>query len=162
MPNPVVSFEIRGPDPERLRRFYSEVFGWDMFVFPGGGYTGIETAAHTHDEASGNVTYTGDDAYMNEGVVLGSQGLQPVWKFAGERDWRSFLPGVAGGGIGEGAPSVSFYIQVPALEAALDAVAKGGGATVLPPTEVAPAIFIATFSDPAGNLIGLNLAPARG
>ena len=44
MPNPVVSFEIRGPNPERLRKFYADVFGWDMFVFPGGGYTGIETA----------------------------------------------------------------------------------------------------------------------
>src|SRR5687767_4726166 len=160
MPNPVVSFEIRGPDPERLRRFYTEVFGWDTFVFPGG-YAAVETSSHTHDEATGNVAYTGEDAYMNEGVVLGSQGSQPVWKFAGERDWRSFLPGAAGGGIGEGAPSVSFYIQVPDLQAALNAVAKGGGATVLPPTEVAPAIFIATFSDPAGNVIGLNLAPAR-
>ena len=149
MPNPVVSFEIRGPDPERLRRFYTEVFSWEMFTFPGG-YAAVETSSHIHDEATGNVTYTGEDAYMNDGVVLKSQGSQPAWKFAGEQEWRSFLPGTSGGGIGEGPASVGFYIQVPELEAALDAVTKAGGATVMAPTEVAPGVIIATFSDQQG------------
>jgi predicted enzyme related to lactoylglutathione lyase len=54
-----------------------------------------------------------------------------------------------------------FYIQVPDLEVALDSVTKGGGAVVLPPTNVAPEVFIATFSDPAGNVVGLTRAPVR-
>ena len=29
MANPVVHFEIIGPDPDALRRFYSALFGWD-------------------------------------------------------------------------------------------------------------------------------------
>lgn len=155
MPNPVVSFEIRGPDTELLKRFYADVFGWEMFSFPSG-YTAIETSTHQHDDATGEVTYTGADAFMNDGVVIGSSGAQPAWKFSGERAWRSFQPGVAGGGIGEGAPSVSFSIEVADLESALADVTAGGGTVVLPPTEVAPGVVIATFADPAGNVIGLN------
>ena len=29
MGNPVVHFELIGPDPARLRHFYSQLFGWD-------------------------------------------------------------------------------------------------------------------------------------
>lgn len=151
----MVSFEIRGPDTELLKRFYANVFGWEMFSFPGG-YTAVETSAHHHDEATGAVTYTGADAFMNDGVVIGSSGAQPAWKFNGESAWRSFQAGVAGGGIGEGAAAVSFYIQVPDLDLALADVTAGGGTVVLPPTEVAPGVVIATFADPAGNVIGLN------
>lgn len=30
MPNPVLSFEIRGRDAARRRRFYADVFGWQV------------------------------------------------------------------------------------------------------------------------------------
>jgi uncharacterized protein len=30
VPNPVVHFEIVGPDAEKLLRFYSDVFGWSI------------------------------------------------------------------------------------------------------------------------------------
>jgi predicted enzyme related to lactoylglutathione lyase len=160
MPNPVVSFEIRGPDPARLRQFYADAFGWEAFVFPGGDYAGIETEQHTHDESSGTVTYTGEDANMNSGVVIGSVYGQPAWKYQGESNWRSFVPGVAGG-IGRGDSAVRFYIQVADLRAALDAVSKAGGREVMAPTEVAPNVSIATFSDPAGNVLGLSRAPAK-
>jgi predicted enzyme related to lactoylglutathione lyase len=30
MANPVVHFELIGPDPARLRAFYSALFGWDV------------------------------------------------------------------------------------------------------------------------------------
>jgi predicted enzyme related to lactoylglutathione lyase len=29
MANPVVHFEITGPDPDQLRRYYAGLFGWD-------------------------------------------------------------------------------------------------------------------------------------
>lgn len=161
MPNPVVSFEIRGPDAGRLREFYQAVFGWQTFMFPSG-YAAVETTAHDHDEATGTMTFTGDDAYMNEGVTIGSAYGQAAWKFAGESSWRTFEPGLAGGGIGEGEPGLMFYIQVPDLDAALARVTAAGGTVLLQPTEVAPNVTIANFGDPAGNRVGLTLEPARG
>ena len=157
MPNPVVSFELRGPDLTRLRQFYADVFGWDIYVFPGGQYSGVETSAHTHDEKTGATTYTGKDAFMNEGVETNEEKGHRGWRYKGESNWRGFEPGISGG-IGLGPASVMFYIQVPDLEAALADVDRGGGSTVLPPTNVAPDVWIATFSDPAGNVVGLALA----
>lgn len=160
MPNPVVSFEIRGPNAARLRDFYTSVFGWQTFMFPGG-YAAVETTSHDHDDAAGTMTFTGEDAYMNEGVTIGSAYGQPAWKFAGEPSWRTFEPGAAGGGIAEGEPYLLFYIQVPDLDAALARVTAAGGTVLLPPTEVAPNVIIANFGDPAGNRVGLTRAPAR-
>lgn len=160
MPNPVVSFEIRGPDAARLREFYSSVFGWQTFLFPSG-YAAVETTAHDHDDATGTMTFTGEDAHMNEGVTIGSAYGQPAWKFSGERDWRTFEPGAAGGGIAEGEPALMFYIQVPDLDAVLARVTEAGGTVLLPPTEVAPNVVIANFGDPAGNRVGLTLRAAR-
>lgn len=30
MPNPVVHFEIIGRDPQKLQKFYSDLFGWEL------------------------------------------------------------------------------------------------------------------------------------
>ncbi len=157
MPNPVVSFEIRGPDPALLRTFYADAFGWEIFPFSET-YAGIETASHTHDEATGATTYTGADAHMNEGVEMGSEGGQPTWRFRGEATWRYFEPGVSGGVAFGATPAVSIYIQVSDLGTALAEVERHGGRMVQPPTEVAPNVHVASFSDPAGNVIGLVLA----
>jgi len=63
------------------------------------------------------------------------------------------------GGIGqaqEGAPPyVTFYVQVPDLQAHLDKVEDLGGKTILPPTEIPNVVTIAMFQDPEGNSIGL-------
>lgn len=156
MPNPVVSFEIRGRDAERLRAFYAGVFGWQVEVFPGGAYAGVETAQHTHEE-DGTSRYVGADIHMNE-VQQGTAYGLPAWRFAGEQSWRGYEAGVSGG-IGEGEPAVSFYIQVADLEAALAAVASAGGSRIQEPTEVAPNVVIATFADPEGNQMGLIRRP---
>ena len=158
MPNPVVSFEVRGPDPEVLHQFYRNVFGWDVFVFPGGAYAGVETAAHTHDEATGATTYTGPDAHMNGGVETRDEPGNRGWRFKGEAAWREFATGVSGG-IGRGPAAVTFYIQVPDLAAALAAVEAHGGQTTQSPTEVAPSVIIAGFRDPAGNEVAPIRAP---
>jgi predicted enzyme related to lactoylglutathione lyase len=155
MPNPVVSFEIRGPDTAALRRFYGGVFGWEMFEFSPA-YAGVETSSHTHDEATGATTYTGEDAYMNDGVLIGSSGGQPGWKFPGEPRWRGFETGIAGGIALAGGPAVTFYIQVDDVEATLATVEQHGGSVVRRPEEVAPNVVIAAFRDPAGNEIGLS------
>lgn len=156
MPNPVVSFEIRGRDTARLRAFYADVFGWQVEVFPGGTYAGVETAAHTHEE-DGTSRYVGADAHMND-VEHGTAYGLPAWRFAGEQSWRGYDAGVSGG-IGEGPPGVSFYIQVPDLEAALARVVEAGGTRVQEPIEVAPNVVIATFADPEGNQLGLIRRP---
>jgi uncharacterized protein len=65
-----------------------------------------------------------------------------------------------GGGIGAAPPGsaghVTFYIQVPDLDATLAMVGSLGGKTVMPPMEVAPGTTIATFTDPEGHLVGLT------
>lgn len=38
MSNPVVWFEISGNDPQRLRKFYADVFGWQINAKDGSGY----------------------------------------------------------------------------------------------------------------------------
>jgi predicted enzyme related to lactoylglutathione lyase len=156
MPNPVVSFEIRGGDTAALRDFYAAAFGWEMFTFPSG-YALVETASHEHSEDERSV-YTGDDAFMNDGVVVGSQYGQPAWKFQGEHDWRMFAPGVDGG-IGQGEARVTIYVQVPDIGAILARVVGLGGVEIQPATEVAPGVVTGFFADPAGNHIGLILRP---
>jgi hypothetical protein len=152
MPNPVVHFEIIGRDAARLRQFYSDAFGWGVEVIPGG-YGLFETAKHVHDE-SGATSYTGEDAYMNEGVLVGSAWGLPAWKYPGRPHWQAFEPGI-GGGIGAGEARVSISIQVPDLRAALDRVVELGGCVVREIEEVAPSVIVASFADPERNVIGL-------
>jgi predicted enzyme related to lactoylglutathione lyase len=67
--------------------------------------------------------------------------------------------GSIGGGVGsapEGAPGyVTFYVQVPDLEATLKKVASMGGKTIVPPTEIPNMVTFAMFQDPEGNAVGL-------
>jgi predicted enzyme related to lactoylglutathione lyase len=61
-----------------------------------------------------------------------------------------------GGGIGgtQDTPRVTFYIQVPDINATLDRAATLGAATVMPRTDIGM-IVMAQFRDPEGNIIGL-------
>ena len=62
------------------------------------------------------------------------------------------------GGIGgtNGGPNrVTFYIQVPDLQAFLDKAERMGGKTVMPPMEIPDMVSLALFSDPEGNIVGL-------
>jgi hypothetical protein len=67
--------------------------------------------------------------------------------------------GSIGGGVAgaqEGMPGyVTFYVQVPDLQATLKQVANMGGKTVVPPTEIPNMVTFALFSDPEGNMVGL-------
>ncbi len=65
--------------------------------------------------------------------------------------------GIAGG-IGDapdGKSRVTFYVQVPDLQATLERAEKLGGKTVMKPTEIPGAVTMAHLIDPEGNLIGL-------
>jgi uncharacterized protein len=63
------------------------------------------------------------------------------------------------GGVGQsddGKPRSSVYAQVPDLQATLDKVVALGGSVLMPPTEIPGVAWLALFSDPAGNVVGLT------
>ena len=65
--------------------------------------------------------------------------------------------GIGGGVAGyEGVDSVvTFYVEVPDVEAALAQAEALGGARVMGPEEIMPGTTIGQFTDPEGHLIGL-------
>ena len=64
-----------------------------------------------------------------------------------------------GGGVGSGpegyAGHVTFYVEVPDVEASLAQAEGLGGARVFGPDEIMPGLVIGQFTDPEGHLIGL-------
>ena len=118
MGQPVVHFEVVGQDGDKLKAFYSNLFGWEFEDAPGP---------------------------MNYGVV--------------PRDGNTNPEGIGiGGGVGgvEGdSGHVTFYVEVPDIEAALTKAESLGGKRLRGPDEVPGAgIVIAHFSDPEGHVIG--------
>jgi uncharacterized protein len=69
-----------------------------------------------------------------------------------------------GGGIGEepaGMPGhLTFYVEVPDVEAALAEAEQLGGKRLMGPTEVQPGVELGQFSDPEGHMVGLLKGPA--
>jgi predicted enzyme related to lactoylglutathione lyase len=67
-----------------------------------------------------------------------------------------------GGGIGQGPDGydghVTFYVEVPDVEAALRKAEGLGGTRVMGPEQVDEGIEIAQFLDPQGNVVGLMKA----
>ena len=120
MGQPVVQFEVIGKDGEKLRSYYSELFGWEF------------------------------------GDVIGPTNYAVV-----PRDGNTNADGVGiGGGVGtvpEGyGGHVTFYVEVPDVEAALAKAESLGGTRMMGPDKVPEAdIEIALFTDPEGHVIGL-------
>jgi predicted enzyme related to lactoylglutathione lyase len=118
MGQPVVHFEIVGTDGEKLRSYYSDLFGWEFDA----------------------------DNPMNYGVV--------------QRDGNTNADGAGiGGGVGVGPEGyeghVTFYIEVPDVEAALAKAESLGGSRVMGPDKVMDTIEIGLFTDPEGHTIGV-------
>lgn len=66
--------------------------------------------------------------------------------------------GINGGISGANEPNnrVTFYVQVPDIQATLDKAESLGGKTIMPPDEIpGMGITLAMFTDPSGNVIGL-------
>ena len=104
-----------------------------------------------------------------EVVGRDAEALQSFYKDA--FDWQ-IQPAVAnyamahpGGGVGinggigatpdRSAGHVTFYVEVPDLEAALSKIESLGGSTVMGPEDVPEGPTIAMFADPEGHLVGL-------
>jgi predicted enzyme related to lactoylglutathione lyase len=118
MGQPVVHFEILGKDPEKLRSYYSELFGWEINA----------------------------DNPVNYGIV--------------QRDGNTNADGIGiGGGLGavpEGYDGhLTFYIEVPDVEAALAKAESLGGSRMMGPERVMDQAEIGLFKDPEGHLVGV-------
>lgn len=118
MGQPVVHFEIIGKDVDTLKRYYSELFGWEI-------------------DSNNPLGY---------GIVTREANLNP--------------DGIGiGGGIGP-APEgysghVTFYIEVPDVEAALAKAESLGGTRMMGPDKVMEGVEIGLFNDPEGHVVGV-------
>ena len=118
MGQPVVHFEIIGNDGDKLRSYYSDLFGWEIDA----------------------------DNPMKYGSVQREGNVNP--------------DGVGiGGGIGPGpegyAGHVTFYVEVPDVEAALAKAESLGGSRMFGPDVVTEGVEIGQLSDPEGHVVGL-------
>jgi predicted enzyme related to lactoylglutathione lyase len=119
MGRPVVHFEVIGKDPDGLRRYYGELFGWRFDVI--GGPMDYSTVAR-------------EENVNDEGIGIGG--------------------GVGGAEHYDG--HVTFYVEVPDVEAGLAQAESLGGSRVHGPDEVPDVgIMIGHFTDPEGHMIGL-------
>ena len=119
MGQPVVHFEIIGKDGEKLRGFFSELFGWKIDANNPMGYGVIDRESNL----------------SSEGIGIGG--------------------GVAGGMPGYDG-HITFYVQVPDVEAALQKADSLGGTRLMGPDEVpGMGIVIGQFTDPEGHLVGV-------
>jgi uncharacterized protein len=89
---------------------------------------------------------TDSDNPMNYGVV--------------PRDGNTNADGVGiGGGVGRGPEGydghVTFYIEVPDVEAALAKAESLGGSRVMGPEQVMERLEVGLFNDPEGHLVGV-------
>lgn len=60
-----------------------------------------------------------------------------------------------GGGIGEGDPRVTIYIEVDDPQACMDRAIAAGATMLMPVTQIMETVTIGMFADPAGNVMGL-------
>src|SRR5688572_26405472 len=118
MGQPVVHFEIIGKDGDRLKSYYSDLFGWQI----------------------------DSDNPMKYGLV--------------QREGNTNADGVGiGGGVGEGPEEygghVTFYVEVPDVEAALAKAESLGGSRMMGPDKVMEGVEIGLFLDPEGHTVGV-------
>jgi predicted enzyme related to lactoylglutathione lyase len=52
-------------------------------------------------------------------------------------------------------PAITFYVEVPDVEAALALAENLGGSRMMGPDEVMPGLVIGLFQDPEGHTVGL-------
>ncbi len=71
------------------------------------------------------------------------------------------IDGGIGAGMDETQSYVSFYIEVPDIEAMLSKILSLGGSTVMPAMQVPGGPLIAMITDPGDHLIGLVQAGGR-
>src|SRR5512132_2949281 len=117
MGQPVVHFEVIGRDGDKLRSYFSELFGWEIDA----------------------------DNPMNYGVVQREANTRP--------DGIGIGGGIGGPGPDDYPGHVTFYVEVPDVEAALAKAQSLGGTRVMGPETIMEDIVLGQFTDPEGHLI---------
>ena len=84
-----------------------------------------------------------------------------------QRDGNTNADGVGiGGGISSGpegyAGHVTFYVEVPDVEASLAKAESLGGTRMMGPDDVMPGLTIGLFTDPEGHVIGVMNGTSSG
>src|SRR3954451_19949785 len=120
MGQPVVHFEVVGKDGDKLRSYYSELFGWEF-----GDTMGPTNYAVTPRDGNTNP----DGAGIGGGIGGGPEGYDG---------------------------HVTFYVEVPDVEAGLQKAESLGGTRVMGPDSIMEGqIPRGQFTDPEGHLVGL-------
>jgi predicted enzyme related to lactoylglutathione lyase len=118
MGQPVVHFEVIGKDGEKLRGYYSELFGWEIDASNPMGYGIVQRDGNTNADGAG-----------------------------------------IGGGVGQGPEGydghVTFYVEVPDVEAALAKAESLGGTRIMGPEKIMDSVELGQFADPEGHVIGV-------
>lgn len=128
MAEPVIHFEIIGTEPEKLREYYGELFGWEFGV---------------GNPSSEKVSERGRYGFV-DGATTGD-------------DTTAGINGGIGGGRRH-RPRVLFYVAVPDVEAALRKAAGLGGRRLFGPEPAGAGegeLVVGRFTDPEGNEIGV-------
>ena len=170
MGNPVVHFEINGPDPELVAKFYGELFGWHLESVPELEYTTIDT--HGGGGINGGISkaekphttiYIGVDdlqAALDRAVSLGASTTVPVsdilnvGTFAQFADPDGNLIGLFNAGDRE-QPGVAIWAESEDQQGYLDRAVELGGTAIMPATEMSGGLKIAMFTDPQGTYCGV-------
>ena len=118
MGQPVTHFEIMGRDSEKLRGYYSELFGWEIDANNPQNYGLVQREGNTNAD----------------GIGIG---------------------GGIGGGIEGYDGHVTFYVEVPDVEAALAKAESLGGSRMMGPDKVMDQVEIGLLQDPEGHTIGV-------
>jgi uncharacterized protein len=120
MGQPVIHFEVIGKDGERLRSYFSELFGWEF----GDAVGPTNYALVQLDENASR-----DDVGIPGGVGTAPEGYDG---------------------------HVTFYVEVPDVEAALAKAESLGGTRMMGPDKIPEVdIEIGLFTDPEGHVIGV-------
>jgi uncharacterized protein len=77
-----------------------------------------------------------------------------------QREGNTNLDGIGiGGGVGRGPEGyeghVTFYVEVPDVEAALAKAEELGGSRMMGPEQMGPGLVIGLFGDPEGHIVGV-------
>src|SRR5262249_33860057 len=84
---------------------------------------------------------------------MGSSSMRPTSKASGSGAASApSPPGMSG--------HVTFYVEVPDIEAELVQAEKLGGTRIMGPSEVQPGVQLGQFNDPEGHMVGLLKGPA--
>ena len=114
----VVHFEVVGKDGEKLRKYYSELFGWNIDADNPMNYGMVQRDGNTNSDGAG----------IAGGVAQGPEGYDG---------------------------HITFYVEVPDVEAALAKAESLGGSRVMGPEVIMERVEIGLFNDPEDHLVGV-------